>query len=124
MHILKQSELDKDVVRQQVGALADLQYNWNSYGALPPTLDAIRHAIRWLNQFFSLCQETHILWCKPNVSASAEGEVVFEWWDKCRTLSVYIDADEATFHKSQYSDGQTVHAHGNAWTDLVLTLSL
>lgn len=101
-------------VRQQVSDLAQLQQGWNGYDALPPTSAAIYQAMHWLNRSYAECKDAHVRWYKPNVSPSAEGEVVFEWWSNDRSLIVYIDAEGAAFHKSQNGDGPTEHAHGYA----------
>jgi hypothetical protein len=103
-----------DEARQQTYDLQFLSAGWNGYDALPPSKDAVDLALRWLVSSYAECKDAQVHWYKPNVSASAEGEVVFEWWDKNRSLIVYIDAEEATFHKSQNGDGPTEHIHGDA----------
>lgn len=103
-----------DEARQQISDLAHLQKGWNGYDAMPPSSDAIYRAMHWLNRSYAECKDARVRWYKPNVSASAEGEVVFEWWDKNRSLIVYVDAEEETFHKSQNGDGSTEHTHGDA----------
>ena len=100
--------------RQQVSDLARLPEGWNGYGALPPTSDVVFRAMHWLNRSFKECQDAHVRWYKPKVSASAEGGVAFEWWDRNHSLIVYVDAEEIEYHKSQDGDGPTEHTHGDA----------
>src|SRR5213078_2622374 len=38
-------------------------------------------------------------WFAPHVTSSAEGEVVFEWWNDPRKLTVYCTAEDANFVK-------------------------
>ena len=99
---------------QQVEALAHLEQGWNGYNAPPPTAGAIRRAICWLNQAVKECQSANVAWYQPNVSASGDEEVALSWVANDRSLNVYIDAEEATFHKTKYSDGPVAHTHGDA----------
>lgn len=100
--------------RQQTRALRLLQEGWNGYDGLPPSPASVDHALHWLDKSYAECKDAHVRWYKPNVSASAEGEVVFWWWADDRTLSVYVEEDAATFHTSLDGDGPTQHTHGEA----------
>lgn len=78
---------------QQVYALQSLRDGWNGYDSLPPAGASIRHAQHWLEAQWQQCQEKGVHWYAPNVTADAEGTVVFEWWAADRTLSVYFSED-------------------------------
>jgi len=81
---------------------------------LPPPAAAVEYALRWLDSSFRACKAAGVRWYKPNVTASAEGEVVFEWWAPDRSLLIYVEADSATFHQALEGDGPTQHTHGAA----------
>lgn len=105
--------------RQQTYDLQFLAPGWNGYDVLPPSGQSIRHAMHWLIRSYAECKDAGVRWYKPNVTASAEGEVVFEWWADDRILSIYIDETGASFHKSQggaisSGEGVTEHTHGSA----------
>ena len=100
--------------RQQTYDLQFLAPGWNGYDAVPPTASAVDQAMRWLVSSYAECKDAHVHWYKPNVTASSEGEVVFWWVAQDRSLSVYIDEEGASFHKSFSGDGPTQHVHGEA----------
>jgi hypothetical protein len=99
---------------RQVSALQNLRAGWNGSDALPPAAESVRHARLWLEAQWQQCQSAGVHWCAPNVTASAEGEVVFEWWAGNRSLIVYVEGDAAEFHQSLDGDGPTRHTHGEA----------
>jgi hypothetical protein len=100
--------------RQQTSNLILLEEGWNGYNALPLSAASINRAMHWLDKSYAECKDADVRWYKPNVSASAEGEVAFEWWASDRSLIVYIDEAEMTFHKSLDGEGPTQHTHGDA----------
>jgi len=100
--------------RQQTYELHFLTEGWNGYNALPPSTATVDHAMRWLDSSYRACKDAGVRWYRPNVTASAEGEVVFEWWASDRCLLIYVEADSATFHQALEGDGPTQHTHGDA----------
>lgn len=75
---------------RQVSALRSLPAGWNSYDALPPDTESVKYARHWLEAQWQQCQSEGVRWYAPNVTADAEGNVVFEWWAEDRTLSLYF----------------------------------
>jgi len=71
--------------------------NWNSYDALAPDPDAVAHAKSWIVNLFRLVENLGMLWIKPNVTASPEGEVVFEWRHGVKKLTIYIGDQSADY---------------------------
>ena len=109
-----QEERSLDEARQQTYDLQFLTEGWNGYDALPPSARSVDYAMRWLVSSYAECKDARVRWYKPNITASAEGEVVFEWWASNRSLIVYIEGDGATFHQSLDGDGPTEHTYGEA----------
>jgi hypothetical protein len=70
--------------------LLSLGANWNSYDALPPDPNAVMHAESWITSLFQKVEDLGLLWIKPSVSASPEGEVVFEWRYNKKKLTIYV----------------------------------
>lgn len=70
--------------------LLSLGANWNSYDALPPDPNAVAHAERWIMSLFQMVEDLRLPWIKPSVSASPEGEVVFEWRYGRKKLTIYV----------------------------------
>lgn len=64
--------------------------NWNGYDMLAPNPDAIIHAERWIVNLFQTVEELNLLWIKPSITASPEGDVVFEWRHDKKKLTIYV----------------------------------
>lgn len=107
-------EQSLDEARQQTYDLRFLLHGWNGYDAQAPSETSVDQALRWLVSSYTECKDAGIRWHKPNISASAEGEVVFEWWTSNRSLLVYVEDNSVTYHKSLSDNGRTEHTHGDA----------
>ena len=87
------ASLSKRPIRDTLTALHNLLSwgaNWNSYDALPPDPRAVMKAE---NVIIALSQTIELLglfWMTPNVSASPDGEVVFEWRYGKKKLTIYV----------------------------------
>ena len=64
--------------------------NWNSYDALPPDPGAIVKAESMIVDLSQIIEYLGLFWITPNVSASPDGEVVFEWRYAKKKLTIYV----------------------------------
>lgn len=64
--------------------------NWDSLNSIAPKDDAINYAICAIGSFVERVAIAQKNWIAPHVSASPDGEVVLEWWNKDRKLTLYI----------------------------------
>jgi hypothetical protein len=81
----------------ELRAMQEWQPGWNGYDALPPCPDAISHAISWIHSLYDVAGDAGRAWIIPYVTASANGEVVFEWWRGSRKLTVYVSGGTAEY---------------------------
>jgi hypothetical protein len=88
--------------------------NWNSYGASAPKYEAVRSADHWVELLYQEVMESALDWIEPNVTASAEGEVVFEWRHDEKRLTVYIGTQGVEYVKDWGPDINTEMADGYA----------
>jgi hypothetical protein len=72
---------------------------WNGYDALTPNYADVQYAKHWIELFYREVITSGQLWIDPNVTASADGEVVFEWWYGTKGLTIYIDNLVAAYLK-------------------------
>src|SRR5207249_1948160 len=98
-------------------AMHQWQPGWNGYDALPPCPDAISHAISWIRGIYEAAGNAGRAWIPPYVTASANGEVVFEWWRGTRKLTVYVSGRTAEYVKVWGPD--IVHEMANGAADSV-----
>lgn len=107
-----------DAALKQVAALAGLREGWNGYDALPPTSASVEHARCWLQAQWEQCRAEGLPWHPPHITASAEGQAVFEWWADDRTLTLYFDGEAAEYLKFGRQSGPLagLREHGMAET--------
>ncbi len=97
---------------EEVYNLLTWQDDWNGYGASAPRLDAILYATSWISNFYTLVTDSD--WSNPNVTAGAQGEVVFEWWNGPKKLTVYVSDQNAEYVQVWGPDIYTDMADGDA----------
>lgn len=101
-------------LRQKLTALQDLPENWDGHGSAKPNSLAIANALGWLEEIYSQIFEAGFEWCAPHITASEDGEVVFEWWHGTRKLTLYFGVDNqaefiqiwGTHIKNEMDDGE------------------
>jgi hypothetical protein len=109
---LTRSELAPTLSR--IRALGDREAGWNGYDAVPPDLAAIAYAETWLTDLYRRITEQGARWHAPHVTSSAEGEVVFEWWNDDRKLTLYCSGTDASYVKVWGPDIVTQMEDGDA----------
>lgn len=87
---------------------------WNGYSACAPKYSAVQYAEHWIELFYQEIIESGQNWIKPNVTASAEGEVVLEWWHHDKGLTIYIGNQSAVYLKDWGADINTEMEDGVA----------
>jgi hypothetical protein len=87
---------------------------WNDYDALPPERDAVVYAMAWLRELFREIEDAGLPWLQPHVTSSAEGEIVLQWWNDPKRLTIYFSAHEVTYIKSWGPDIETEMEDGDA----------
>ncbi len=102
--------------------LLTLPDGWNGYDACAPQLDAVEYACRWISFFHKEVISSGRKWLSPNVTASDEGEVVFEWWQSTKKLTVYVSNQNAEYLKVWGPDINTDMEDGKADSDTLRLL--
>jgi hypothetical protein len=87
---------------------------WNGYDALAPDYKAVEYTIHWIELFYQEIVASGQEWIEPNVTASAEGEVVFEWWHSTKGLATYIGNQSAEYLKDWGTNINTEMEDGSA----------
>ena len=104
----------KEVAREELLPTLTEIYNlltwgkgWNGYDACAPKYEAIQYADHWIELFYQEVIGSGQIWIEPNVTASAEGEVVFEWRQGEKNLTVYIGNEIVAYVKDWGADIDT-----------------
>ena len=87
---------------------------WNGYNARAPRYKAVQYAAHWIELFYLEVMDLRLDWLEPNVTASAEGEVVFEWRHGPNRLTIYIGNQSAEYVKDWGADVDTEMEDGYA----------
>jgi hypothetical protein len=111
----------KEVAREEIlSTLAEIYdlltwpEGWNGYDACAPKYDAVQYADHWIELFYLEVIDLRMDWLEPNVTASAEGEVVFEWRHGINRLTIYIGNQYAEYVKDWGLDINTEMEDGYA----------
>lgn len=98
----------------EIRELARWPADWNGYNALAPNYSAIQYAEHWIELFYTEILNLDMVWLEPNVTANAEGEVVFEWRHGINRLTIYIGKQSAEYVKDWGADINTEMEDGIA----------
>jgi hypothetical protein len=77
--------------------LLSLKDNWDSFGSIAPKMSTVLKAIDTLGRLSSNVSASGYPWENPHVSASENGEVVFEWWVGTHKLTIYVSDQDVEF---------------------------
>ncbi len=76
--------------RAEIAALRSWPEGWNGYDAVAPNPGAVRNALAWIEDLYEDTLTTRRGWISPHVIAEAHGNVVLEWWEGRKKLTIYI----------------------------------
>jgi len=100
----------------ELDALGKLLPGWNGYDVAAPKSDSILQAKKWIRQMYEDVTRTKAPWHKPHVAADANGEVIFEWWNDDRGLTIDISNGGATYLIAWGTNMETDMEDGEAMT--------
>ena len=86
-----------NAVRQRLGKLNWWGANWDGYGSAKPHSDAVGSARSAVSEFFRGAALTQYGWSDPHISANESGDVVLEWWQDYRKVTVYVTPTETSY---------------------------
>lgn len=110
-------ELARERISSTLAEIYDLltwPEGWNGYDACAPKYGAVQYANHWIELFYLEIIDLRLDWLEPNVTASAEGEVVFEWRHGLNRLTVYVGNQSAEYVKDWGADINTEMEDGYA----------
>ena len=83
----------------QIDRIAALPDDWDGHSSVRPHPTSVENGRQFLEEAY---RQTILTagWQSPHISASEDGELVFEWWSGNRKLTAYVGPQEATYIKS------------------------
>jgi hypothetical protein len=99
-----------------LNALRGLPEGWNGYDAAAPNSDAIEQAHRWIAAMYDDVDAIGGRWHNPHVAADEYGDVMFEWWNENKALTIYVSEDEARYIRGWGNNLETDMDDGQATT--------
>ncbi|WP_394782176.1 hypothetical protein [Undibacterium sp.] len=91
-----------------LSSVGAFEANWDGQGSKKPDALAVARAKILIedvyNQVESLSYSTGDIWFSPHISASGEGEIVFEWWKDEFKLTIYVGSTGSEYIKVWGSD--------------------
>ena len=86
-------------LKQRVALLSSWGAAWDDYDAPPPTARAIGLGTAWICSLHQAAIDASKPWFDPLITASEEGEIVFDWWRGEKRLTVYVNERGATYSR-------------------------
>lgn len=91
-----------DALKQNINQLRAWKDNWDSFGSAKPKTVCINNAEKWLEELLRLAKEHSLEWIEPLISGDENGNVVLEWWNNSKKLTLDIEPLMAEY--TQISD--------------------
>lgn len=88
----------------------------DGYDVEAPNLKTIEKAASWAIRMYWDALETGRGWHKPHITADQDGDVMFEWWNRDRALTIYVSEDDVTYIKGWGLDIENDMEDGEATT--------
>lgn len=83
----------------EIAALLSWPEGWNGYDAVAPNPEAVRQAYSWIEAFYEDTLTADKGWIAPHVVADAHGNVVLEWWEGRKKLTIYVHPETVEYVK-------------------------
>lgn len=84
-------------VTDKISDLLTWPEGWNGYDVAAPKPDAVRHARSWITQMYIDVLQAGEEWHTPHVAADEDGDVMFEWWNAGKGLTIYVSEESAAY---------------------------
>jgi hypothetical protein len=105
------------LLAENFGWLESLEDDWDGHGSAAPSPEVIEYA----REVFALIQASALArcieWTGPHVGCNERGQISLEWWNKQRTLTVFVrSAERVDFLKSWGANIETEMEDGEVNT--------
>lgn len=91
-----------EAINRRLDQLSAYQQGWDGQGSDAPSAEALANARQFLQEAFrsALRHSVSSEWQRPHITANEDGQIVFEWWNGNRKLTLYLGSDNSSYIKS------------------------
>jgi hypothetical protein len=82
---------------QKIRQLQSWGTNWDGAEVIAVSTKAAACTTALIDQIYSIGNELDLDWIAPNVTASPHGEVVLEWWNREKKLTIYVNENRSDY---------------------------
>jgi hypothetical protein len=82
----------------RITSLLSWPKEWDGY-QMAPSRESVTRAFRWIKDLYEDVPAMGEEWIDPLIGADAHGNVVFEWWEDHKKLTVYVTPTEVEYVK-------------------------
>lgn len=101
----------KSRVTNRIWKLGTRLANWDGHGSDAPNERSVQRAAALAEELITLVGQTQE-WVDPHAGLDESGDVVLEWWNADRKLTVYVQSDAVEYVKSWGPDIEDQMEHG------------
>ncbi len=83
-----------------IGKIIDLltwPEGWNGNDVAAPNPNAVGHALSLIKDMYEDALATGEEWHNPHVTADEDGDVMFEWWNGGKGLTIYVSEGSVSY---------------------------
>jgi hypothetical protein len=100
----------------ELDTLKWLSLGLDDYDVVAPKMDAIARAKTWIRAMYEDSTRMRAPWHEPDVGVDEDGDIMFEWWNREKALTVYLSENGARYIKGWGIDVETDMEDGEAST--------
>jgi len=79
---------EKAILINTINIVAKWKDNWDNHGSDAPKPHSIDNAKNWLQRILTIAHDYNMPWLTPSISTDEYGNVVCEWWNLNRKLTL------------------------------------
>jgi hypothetical protein len=118
------SHITQDRISALFAPIENLKTNWDGNGSLAPKPAMLQYARDFLGMLIGAAVAGGHPFTNPLVSVDHRGYITLEWWDKSRSLTVYIADDNAIEYLKAWGTDITSDMEDGSVTLLTDVISL
>ena len=97
---------------QRINHLQSWGTKWDGEDVIAVSAASVARASALIDLIYSEASSLGIDWADPNVTASPQGEVVLEWWNREKKITLYVNENHSDYVQAWGTDIDTEMTDG------------